>query len=294
MNDRIALLIPTRRRPDRLNRALCSIQGLAAHPDRVVAVVGVDDDDTETLDSRWPSLPDLEIRRIVGPRMLTLGHLWNKLARHGEDCHILAMSTDDVVMVDRGWDEAYRAAAASMPGGYGVAFPSDPLHPGMCTHPIVTRTMVGKLGYFVPPWFPFWFHDTWLEEIGAFMACRLPLEVRIGNPEGKGLTQGMRDLPFWAHVMESLRFQRQNAAEEILCELYSGHPALLTSLRNNLRMLPAYFSARMSRLRDPERAARMVSRLAGSEPSPRYLEARRQAEQLLLSLSLPLPRPEGL
>jgi hypothetical protein len=290
MNDRIALLIPTRKRPDRLARALRSIEALASRPQQVVAVVGVDDDDQETLDAPWPALRAVEVRRIIGPRMLTLGHLWNKLARNAEDCDILALSTDDVVMASQGWDAEYRAATACMPKGYGVAFPRDPVHPGMCTFPIVTRALVQKLGFFVPPWFPFWFHDTWLDEVGILMACRLPLAARIECPEGKGLTLGMRDIPFWAHFMESLRFLRVKAADEILGELYADNPALLISLRQNLRILPAYLSARMTGLHDPVRTAHLHATQADGEPDPRYLEARNQAEALLTSLSLPLSR----
>jgi hypothetical protein len=289
MNDRIALLMPTRNRPERMIRALKSIRDLATAPAKVVVVVGVDCDDSTTQSAALPAMGGVEVRRIVGPRLLTLGHLWNKLADNATGCDILAMSVDDYVMATPGWDAVYRQAAALMPCGFGVAWPRDPIHhPYICTHPVTTRAMMERMGFFVPPWFPFWFLDTWLEEVGVFSACGLRMNVQLGAPDGRGDTQGMRDLAFWTHFFEALRPARQRLAEAILHETYADQPGLLASLMLNVGLLPAYYTQRIRALYDPAYEAHVRGTTGNSVPSARYLEAKAQAEQYLTSLSLPL------
>jgi hypothetical protein len=288
MNDRIALLMPTRNRPASLVRALKSIRDLAEDPDRVVVVVGVDEDDKGTRAADWPAMGRVEVRCIAGPRMLTLGHLWNKLAQNATGCDILAMSVDDYVMATPGWDTAYRQAVALMPGGLGVAWPQDPLHPDKCIHPVITRALMERMGFFVPPWFPFWFQDTWLEEVGVFSACGLRMTARVEAPDGRGVTQGMRDLPFWTHFFEVLRPIRRQLAATFLRELYADQPGLLSSLLLNLQILPQYYSLRIRKFYDPAFEALLRGAEANSAPGARYLEARARAEQYLTSLSLPL------
>jgi hypothetical protein len=287
MNSRIALLLPSRRRPQSLRRAIESIGATAARPEDVVVVVGVDDDDDETLELAAQFRPRVPVLWSRGPRELTLGRLWNRLAAEDHGCDILAMSVDDYVMATPGWDDNYRGAAAIMPSGYGTAWPTDSLidNPNFCTAPLITRRMMERMGFFVPPWFPFWFHDTWLEEMGAFIACRLPLASQIVAPDGRGETQNLRDLPFWASLFEETRHLRMNLAMEMIDEMYAGHQQLQVSLKFNMIGVAMFYERRNARHADPEYAAMLTkNQPPASEPSERYLTARREAEEFMLSL----------
>ncbi|CAG0972074.1 hypothetical protein BURK1_01278 [Burkholderiales bacterium] len=291
MNRRIALLLPTRGRPASLRRIVDSIAATAAKPDELVIVVGVDDDDDATLDLSARFRPDVPVLWSVGPRELTLGRLWNRLAAADHGCDVLAMVSDDYVMETPGWDDQYRGAAAGMPMGYGTAWPHDTLHvPGFCTAPVITRRMMERMGFFVPPWFPYWFHDTWLEEMGAFVACRLPLAARIVAPDGRGATLNMRDLAFWAAFFESTRRLRMSLAERMIDEMYAERRPLQASLKFSMHGVAMFYARRNAPLADTRRAA-MLERRHGApdDPGPRYLEARREAEALLASLGRDAP-----
>lgn len=286
MNDRIALLLPTRRRIASLHRVLESIVHTAARRADVVVVVGVDEDDEETLEFAGEYRSTIRVLWSVAPRELTLGRLWNRLsaADHGAD--VLAMLTDDYVMATPGWDDEYRHAVAGMPGGYGTAWPTDPLHiANFCTAPVITRRMMERMGFFVPPWFPFWFHDTWLEEIGAFIACRRPLAARIAAPDGRGVTQNMRELTFWARLFEATRRLRMQVAHGIIDEIYAGQHLRQVGLKSGMQAIAAFYATRMAPLLDPDRAALIEQRRGKvGEPGARYLAARREGEALLASL----------
>lgn len=287
MNGRIALLLPSRGRPASLQRTLHSIGATAARPDDVMVVVGVDNDDAATLELSTRCRFPVAILWSSGPREITLGRLWNRLAAEEHGCDVLAMLTDDYVMVTPAWDDRYREAAARMPLGYGTAWPHDPLHGReFCTAPVITRRMVERMGFFAPPWFPFWFHDVWLEEMGAFVGCRMPLAARIAAPDGRGATQNLRDLTFWAALFEAMRPARMGLAGRMIDEMYADRQDLLERLKLGMNDVARFYRRRNRKLASPLRAA-IIERLRGArgEPGPRYLAARREAEALLASLS---------
>ncbi len=286
MNRRVALLLPTRGRAPSLRRAIDSVANTAAAPDDVTVVVGIDEDDDATRELASHYRPRVPVLWSPGTRELTLGRLWNRLAALPHDCDVLAMMTDDYVMQTPGWDAQYRQAAAQMPEGYGTAWPADPLHaPDFCTLPVITRRMMERMGFFVPPWFPFWFHDTWLEEMGAFVGCRLPLQARVGAPGGRGATQSMRDLAFWGTVFEATRRMRMRLASALIDEMYAGKPHLQVSLKFSMQGVAMFYARRNAPLVDAQRAAAIEARhRPAGEPGARYLAARAEAEALLASL----------
>jgi hypothetical protein len=287
MNGRIAILLPSRGRPASLERALDTIGATTVRPDDVVVVVGVDDDDAATRALSARLRTPVALLWSVGPPEMTLGRLWNRLAMAEHGCDLLAMFTDDYAMATPGWDDRYREAAARMPMGCGVAWPQDPLHGAdICSLPVITRPFMERMGFFVPPWFPFWFHDVWLEEMGAFVGCLLPLAARVTAPGGRGSTQHMRDLPFWARLFDATRPQRIALADSLLDEIHAGQPALRDRSKHAMSETARSYRRRNRKLASPFRAA-IIERLRGARsgpPGPRYLAALREAQALLASL----------
>ena len=288
MNSRIALLLPSRGRPASLRRAIESISATAAKPEQIVVVVGVDEDDRATIRLASVYEPGVPVLWSIGAREKTLGRLWNRLADVEHGCDVLAMLVDDYVMATSGWDEEYRHAVARMPKGYGTAWPVDDLHvPDFCTAPVITRRMMQRMGFFVPPWFPFWFYDTWLEEMGAFVACRLTLAARIAAPDGRGSTLNMRDLAYWARLFEATRPMRMELASSILAEVYDDQPELKVSLNFAMQGVAMYYARRNAPLLDAAQAAALEGRLgARGEPDARYLATRADAEALITALQV--------
>lgn len=287
LNDHIALLLASRKRPDKLLRALESLGALAAHPDNFVAVVGIDDDDDESIAVARSYAGKTRVLWSIAPREVTLGHLWNRLARFGHGCDILALSVDDYVMSSDAWDDAYRSAVSLMPKGYGTAFPDDRLHPGRCTLPVITRPLMDRMGFFVPPWFPFWFHDTWLAEVGAYIACLLPMAIAVEAPDGRGATNNIRDLAFWSELFEATRPMRVDLAKALIEEMYADRPGLMINVFNNMQGVVMYHVELRRRVMIKWVKDRKLDEVASVDPSPRYTEAKGHAERLLAQLRRP-------
>jgi hypothetical protein len=299
MNDRVALLLPSRGRPEKLRRAVDSVAATAARRDDVVVVIGVDDDDGQTLELSQSYKPNVPVLWSSGPRELTLGRLNNRLAATEHGCDILSVFADDNVMATQDWDNHFRYACSLMPKGYGTAWATDGVHHStdVCTAPLITRSMMNRMGFFLPPWFPFWFGDVWLEEMGAFVGCRLPLAARVELPDGRGPTLNLRDVAFWGGFFQATRRVRLELAGPLIDEMYEGNPGLQISLKLNLAALEMYYARRALILSDPASAAhaeKMQLEAALAEnphyqvgpPSERYLAAKREAEAFLQSLGV--------
>lgn len=95
-----------------------------------------------------------------------VGRIWNLLAESAKG-DLLLMGNDDQTYSTRGWDEGFEVAAANVPDGIFVAWCDDGINGGRhAAFPCVSRRWYETLGYFVPEVFSFFFHDTWLFDLG--------------------------------------------------------------------------------------------------------------------------------
>lgn len=157
----VSVLLPSRGRPDSLLRMLDSLYETAAVPDRVEAVVRIDDDDAPTLAldlSRWP------LRRVVGPRLPMA--LLNTACLDAATGDILIAANDDLVVRSPGWDERLREAATRFADGVWLAWPNDLIQgPKLATFPAFSRTTAALLGDPFPAAFRGEFIDVHLKDI---------------------------------------------------------------------------------------------------------------------------------
>ena len=165
-----------------------------------------------------------------------------------------------------------------MPEGYGVMYFRDPLHPLSPTYPLVTAAMIEELGFFFEPYTPYWFSDTWLDEIASMIACSLPLRPAVENPHGKGKTRHMRELPFWADWFNATRPRRIATAQRLIPRMYPTQRALALTLLNDLSRRATWLAAHTNRFKDP-RYRRVIEGMSmeTGEPPASYLEAKRIA-----------------
>lgn len=207
----ISVLIPERGRPQELERLIASLVDTFDENFEII-VQGDDDDET------WrPSIGGHRIRLLRKPRPPTLGEKLNQLAAEAKGS-ILWFVANDMVMATPDWAAKFREAAARLPDGIGVLYPRDPTHPGDYTSFwAITRRMYETVGFFAPPWFPYWFVDTWWNEIGTLLDRKVQIDVDLGAPDGRGETVGGRpDLEFWCKFFEDTRPMRVRDAIMLL------------------------------------------------------------------------------
>ena len=192
----ISVLIPSRGRPDKLTRCLKS-RGVHKN---VEILIATNDDD-----------PSYNISAIEGlgkvytaPRSKTLAICINQLAAHAKG-KLLFFLGDDYVINVPDWPDRILKSATKMPNDIGVLYPRCIFHKGFASLPIISRRMYEYLGYYMAPYFPFWYIDAWWDEIGEMLDAKIEIDLDATLPDGKGETHGLVDLYFWADFYDASR-----------------------------------------------------------------------------------------
>ncbi len=259
MIDTIDVLLPTRgehRWPGAI-RACESIAQRADKPESVRILLGLDSDDVKGRTLDLTSTGGI-VTPIIADREDTLGAKLNRLNGHS-DADARFYFADDVTMATAGWDTVLREQVDLFPDHLcvytlSVAEQPDSLFAHM---PVLTREMTALLGGYAPDVFPFWWWDTWLDEIGELSGRKLTIPVEIVSSlpgqDWRGKTMGLRDVAFWARVFDESRDSRIGAALQILDEI--GHPGHKAMMIKRMPWISAWLADRNANLRDPDEAS---------------------------------------
>ena len=226
----ISILMATRGRAEMLAEEIESLKQNTVNKAKVKLWVYVDDDDQVMLDAiaakKFPD-PGFPIHWHVGPRPGALGlchqALWNASGRVSE---IYTISVDDVRFDTHGWDEVVRGAFTDCRDGVLLAFAHDPNAP-QATFPYIGWGFLLTLGYekIFPGIFIYWFDDKWIEQI-AVMAGRCVKVPVTMNPIGdKGLTERMRNVPFWTRFCQLTVIERKDSSQKLIDAMHAKDPA---------------------------------------------------------------------
>jgi hypothetical protein len=220
----ISILLATRGRPDLLSESIASLKGTTAQKDKTVLWVYVDDDDMVTrdaLDAGKIADPGLKVNWMIAPRTPGLGEthqaMWNASGRASE---VYMISSDDAKFETPEWDNIIRAKMAEYPDGVVLAFAHDPNTADQATYPILGYGWLNALGYFFPGYFPYWFDDKWVDEIGRMAGRYFKLPIVIGPIRGRGRTQRMRGMAFWVRFFQLTLRERMDAATKLINAAY--------------------------------------------------------------------------
>ena len=135
MNKKISLLLPTRGRPDLVERFLRSVLAQSTRPELIEVILCVDEDDVE---SHGIAFDELALKLIVGPRQ-TMGAYNTECLRQASGEITIAVN-DDIVVRTKGWDEKVRELDARYPDGVYLGYGNDLFKgPKLCTFPILSR-----------------------------------------------------------------------------------------------------------------------------------------------------------
>lgn len=199
----ISVLLPTRGRPLQLRHAL---ESLLVSPSRNFEVlVGCDADDPD-LPEYGSIQTDGRAKWHIQSRFGTLADKVNSLAEraHGG---LLFQFVNDMTIGDRLWVDEIMAAVDRHPEP-AIFYSFVGQDEGKASLPILRREMVTDLGWFCPPWFPFWWSDSWMTELVRMSGRGVGIDLSIQHQDGAGGTQGLRDLAFWHHFFEATRPER--------------------------------------------------------------------------------------
>lgn len=179
----ISILLPSRGRPENIERLYKSIMLTAVSPADIEIIVRLDDDD----ESEYKDFP--LVKYIKGPR-ITLSKYWNECYEQSKG-DILMHSGDDIIFRTEGWDDVVRNAFEKQPDKILFVFGDDgsPHNGNFGTHGFIHRKWAETVGYFVPPYFSSDYNDTWLNDVAKMLGRHkhIPILTEHMHPDfGKG------------------------------------------------------------------------------------------------------------
>ncbi len=230
----ISILCATRGRPEMLGESFASLKVHTVQKDKTHLWIYVDEDDEVTRQAiAAGTIPDpgLKLHWHIAPRTAGLGQihqaLWNASGRASE---VYMFASDKSHFATPGWDEVVRAKAAAHPDGVMLAFAHDPNTADQGTYPILGWNWVQTLGYFFPGYFPYWFDDLWMDQIGRMVGRfdKLPIVIApVGGTRGR--TQRMRNVPFWTRFFQLMLPERKDAALKLIAAMHPRDEAARTA-----------------------------------------------------------------
>jgi hypothetical protein len=226
--DHLTILLPTRQRTGALDRMFCSLAEMTEEKSLVDVWVYVDYDDRQTeeyiSDGVWQGY-GIDMMWYRGRRTQSQGEMNNTLWRHcTSHAGIYMTGTDDYLFVTKGWDQKVREAFSRFPDRIALAFPEDPTAlPNMVTFPILSAEWINSFGRVLTNYFPFWFDDTWLDQVAQMIGRKVKLDVHMEPQGGKGKTPRMRNLLFWRNFFDFCTMEdRIDEADLLLRKIYQA------------------------------------------------------------------------
>lgn len=170
----ISILLPSRNRPENIERLWNSVKDTADNLDDIEMVVAIDNDDPQ---AEKYNMIGQNIKFIVMERTV-LSIYWNKCYEAAQG-PIFMHCGDDIIFRTKGWDTAVKQAFAQYPDNVVFVHGDDGGGNGsnFGTHGFIHRDWAEKVGYFVPPYFSSDYNDTWLNDVSNILGRRHYVDI---------------------------------------------------------------------------------------------------------------------
>lgn len=220
--ERIALLVPTRGRPQQLAEFISSVEKNTRYLEKLELLLFIDSDDLLTIESLKRLKPTpFPTRCLISERTATMGVMANTMASLAiQTCGLLMGAADDYRFATKDWDEAIREPFRRYPDRIVLVYPLDHLTPNLATLPILSAEWVVAAGQNSTSYFPFWYDDVWLDEVGQLIGRKERAAFAVEMQGGKGKTSRMQNLPFWQNFYINLLPERLAMAEKLRAAIY--------------------------------------------------------------------------
>lgn len=264
----IAVILPSRHRPDSLAAVLRALQATASTLHDITYAVSFERDDLQTMGAAF-SVPG--VKAFQRPKDCVPGAAFNHVVNRLPPHDIYTGFGDDVFPLTLAWD-------CGLVAGYEKGFASwcwqEVTDPVNASYIASNARTVKALGALCPEYFPYWFCDVWLAEIHEFAFGHRP-HIIAGLAMGasnRGTTQGFRDFPFWCRVFTNTRGERIRLAVQLAAE-YGVTPPDIPKAIATCHLFDQNFAGK---------AERFTRKYADDdEPAPYYALAKQRAEAML-------------
>jgi hypothetical protein len=238
-------------------------------------VIAIDEDEEDKYAHLFPKD---RLMKSVAPREDSLGAKFNRCAK-AYDADLYIMGVDDRAIQESGWDGKLNIVAELFQDGIGMVTFGKQWNENLPAFQAVTKKFIELNGFFMAPYFPFWWHDTWNLEVGELSGRMLHFHVPVRYPE-RAEKWSRRDLAYWAKFFDDTRGLRIEAAERILTASDSP-PWHRFEVMQRRPLAVQYAEQRNALLRDPVQAARFEGGHANDQHVERHARLKASANSML-------------
>lgn len=165
----IALICPSRGRPEKMKRMWQSARRTAHNPDNLHLMLGVNE---EELPLYGPHVDDnTDVFSVADwSTVYTLNLLADHALKHS-DAKLFMIIGDDTIFSTPEWDRALIEHYNGLSNKAHVYSLLDSRSAEGTPHPIATREFVMRMGYLATPIFLHWYVDSWIVEVAKDNQC---------------------------------------------------------------------------------------------------------------------------
>ncbi|MCD6074414.1 MAG: hypothetical protein K0Q70_1297 [Rhodospirillales bacterium] len=253
----------------------------------------LDDDDAIMLDfikSESLTAGSIRIEWSVAPRPPTLSAGLNRLWHSAKPAGIYLQTWDDYVMTTPAWDSRLREIFAALPDDRLAVVKI--IDAARSSDDLILWAMSGEwaniAGQYMPPYFPFWFCDMWVDHVSSMAGRQIRSDVSA-RPivQGVSPTMSMWNLPFWMRYYYALHDERVSEADKILKHIHGADLLEYLLARKDMELRAQHYLRMIESMLDEQRLRLIERRFSGDTPRPpdeRYLRAETMARRHFVSL----------
>jgi len=175
----ISILIPTKNRLFNIKNVINTIFSTAKEKEKIEVIFYVDLDDEESK-IFISSYKNKNIKWVTTEQKILFSDMWNYCYKESEGKYLM-LCGDDVTFETINWDLIVKESFKKYEDKIAYIVPYDGHANGnLGVHGFLSREWVQVIGYFTPPYFSYWYVDTWIDEIARSIGrfCYIP-EVRV-------------------------------------------------------------------------------------------------------------------
>jgi hypothetical protein len=208
----LSLILAARKRPELLRMTLERTLPNIREPDTKL-VIAVDDDDPETVAAAREFEGRDHIIVSERPREDSYGGKYNRVLEIAP-ADIYVSMADYGPYITPGFDTRINEAAALFPDNIGVVY-NHMANLSFSQIYGVTHGLAKKMGYYYPPYFPYWFVDHWVDDIAKLIGRISVADVVMDVSKRPG-THDRREVGWWATFFDAGVIHRRNLARFII------------------------------------------------------------------------------
>jgi hypothetical protein len=277
----IVFCCPTRGKPEYLNDFLAQTIDKSRLPD-ITFVVGIDADEEEKY-AKSELRKHKQVVWSVEPREDSLGAKFNRCVKAAPGADWYIMGVDDLGLQTIAWDVYVSQLAEHYDDGVGIVnFGRQWNEPGLPAFQMSSAKFIELQGWFMAPFFPFWWHDTWNVEMGQLIGRNMYIDIEVRYPKQEPMTP-RRDIEKWALFFDLTRPLRVNKARQMMEKMN------IPGWRKYelIQMVPQWIAEREnvnSRCRDPLWGLKFQAERVTDDVDERHQRLQEQAQAILLRM----------